>query len=151
MENDIKFTAAAEEEIRTETKIIGGSSSSIRDAPFTASVRLFNSHICGGVVISAQHVLTVAHCVTMPGSAVYSIAAGTSLISSMFDRDVAIRSVNRVYPHPEFDPRTLFNDIAVLVLSATLPLNDATLIAAALPKPNINIIPPRTAAYVSGW
>lgn len=87
----------------------------------------------------------------MPGSAVYSIAAGTTIIQSMFDRDAQIRGVTRVYPHPDFDPRTLFNDIAVLLLSATLPLNGATLVAAALPQSNINTIPAHTAAWVAGW
>lgn len=98
-----------------------------------------------------MHVLTAGHCVTMPsGSGIYSVAAGTTMIGSGFDRDHVIRFVSRVIFHPDYNARTLQNDIAVLQLNQALPLNDHTLIAANLPQPHI-AVPPNSAAFISGW
>lgn len=43
-------------------KIVGGKDAEIKDFPYQVSVQSFNSHICGGSIISRRHVLTAAHC-----------------------------------------------------------------------------------------
>lgn len=120
-------------------------------APFQVSVRIYGNHICGGVIVSQLHVLTSAHCVTIPaGSNIYSIVAGSTIIQSMFDRNHALRIITRITMHPEYNARTLQHDIAVLALNEALPLNDNTMVAAILPQPAVEV-PAGTKAYISGW
>lgn len=43
-------------------RILGGIDADIRDYPYQVSVQFYNTHICGGSIISPGHVLTSAHC-----------------------------------------------------------------------------------------
>lgn len=43
-------------------RIVGGELIRIQEAPYQVSLRQFEFHICGGAIISANHVITAAHC-----------------------------------------------------------------------------------------
>ena len=45
-----------------ESRIIGGAEENIANYPHQASLRFSGSHTCGCVVMSANKVLTAAHC-----------------------------------------------------------------------------------------
>lgn len=132
------------------TKIINGRHGFIREVPYTVSIHLFLRHICGGTIISPQHVLTSACCVTIPGTGIYSIIAGSTLIRGSFDAGHNHRVVARIAMHPEYNARTLQNDIAVLTLRARLATNQHTIVIAGLPPPNVAILP-NMIGDISGW
>lgn len=44
-------------------RIVGGAEIEISEAPWQVSLLRFNSHTCGGSIISENYVLTAAHCV----------------------------------------------------------------------------------------
>lgn len=44
-------------------RIVGGYPTEKDQLPYQVSLRIQNHHICGGAIISNQHVLTAAHCV----------------------------------------------------------------------------------------
>ena len=46
------------------SRILGGENADTTAFPYAVSLRLDNAHICGGTIISAEHILTAAHCVT---------------------------------------------------------------------------------------
>lgn len=134
-----------------ENKIVGGRHAFIRDAPYTVSVRVFLQHICGGVIINHNNILTAAHCVTIPGIGIYNIIAGSTLINGgAMDVGHNNRIVVRVTMHPEYNARLLQNDIAVLTLRDRLGIDHGRIAPALLPPPNI-ILPANTIGEIAGW
>lgn len=43
-------------------RIVGGKPTTIEDYPYQVSLQHRSSHVCGGVVISEDYVVTAAHC-----------------------------------------------------------------------------------------
>lgn len=43
-------------------KIIGGMAIRIEEAPYQASLRFFDYHVCGAAIISKTYLITAAHC-----------------------------------------------------------------------------------------
>lgn len=46
----------------TEGRIVGGEETRIEAIPYQASMQYYNSHICGGAIISKEFVVTASHC-----------------------------------------------------------------------------------------
>lgn len=68
--------------------------------------------VCGGTKINANTILTAAHCVADSEGTFKSISIrGNSL--NFLDGGVLADAVKMI-PHPEFDPETLENDIALI-------------------------------------
>nr|AEI58579.1 serine protease [Eupolyphaga sinensis] len=50
-------------EPQLDGRIVGGSTTTIQNYPYQVSLQYGGSHICGGSIISANYVLTAAHCI----------------------------------------------------------------------------------------
>lgn len=126
-----------------QSRVVGGSSISINDAPWQARVRI-GQYGCGGTIIDSRWILTAAHCAELaPASEMY-VWTGISNQSSMFT-NVATR-VDRVIIHPGWDSDTDQNDIALLRLSSPVSGGSPIRLYADTTGPAQG-----TPAFISGW
>uniref|UniRef100_A0A182NME6 Peptidase S1 domain-containing protein n=1 Tax=Anopheles dirus TaxID=7168 RepID=A0A182NME6_9DIPT len=106
-------------------RIVGGRNARTGDAPFHVSLRnLFHERrygfgsglFCGGSLISADLVLTAAHCFTTTASNM-GVVAG---ILNRFDQSprMQFRRAFRYLRHPRWNPRTLYADIGLVALQS---------------------------------
>ncbi|XP_055371671.1 trypsin-7-like [Condylostylus longicornis] len=105
-------------------RIVGGFAVRYNKYPWIAQLTYNSRFFCGGSLINDKFVLTAAHCTT--GFKANNL--GVRLLQ--FDRNAAStgihRAVKQIIAHPNYNTRTLDNDIALLELSHTVPLNGAT-------------------------
>lgn len=136
------------------TRIVGGNQVKQGSHPWQVSLKRREKHFCGGTIVSAQWVVTAAHCVSDRADSTHfdctyytrksedernllkylNVTAG--------EHDLRIREngeqtlpVKYIIKHPNFDPRRPMNyDIALLKLDGTFNFSSSVL-PACLPDP----------------
>ncbi|XP_068253997.1 ovochymase-2 isoform X4 [Nyctibius grandis] len=117
------------------TRIVGGNQVKQGSHPWQVSLKRRQKHFCGGTIVSAQWVVTAAHCILDRNLLQYlNVTAG--------EHDLRIRengeqtlSVKYAIKHPNFDPRRPMNyDIALLKLDGAFNFSSSVL-PACLPDP----------------
>ncbi|NXY21378.1 OVCH2 protein, partial [Atrichornis clamosus] len=117
------------------TRIVGGNQVKQGSHPWQVSLKRQQKHFCGGTIVSAQWVVTAAHC-TLDRNLLQSLQVTAG------EHDLRLREsseqtlpVKSVIQHPKFDPRTPMNyDIALLKLDGTFNFSSSVL-PACLPHP----------------
>merc|ERR1711963_1303254 len=98
----------------SKDRIVGGFEAEPNQWPWQVALFVDNAWFCGGSLISENYVLTAAHCVD--GASYYDIMAGAHNVRESSEPNrVEITSFNGWY-HPQWDPNTLSNDIALIEL-----------------------------------
>ncbi|MFH8755305.1 trypsin-like serine protease [Streptomyces atroolivaceus] len=156
---------------KPDPKIIGGSETTISDAPWMAQLHFFDDkdtadtsddvgYFCGGSVVAPTKVVTAAHCVK--GLKWYldsTVIVGTDQLPTdtgqtdadgypVFDfHGGQLRGAYRQWHHPAYDDVTIDNDVAVLTL--TSPVNVKPL--PVMRNTDTAVYSPGKAAKVYGW
>ncbi len=98
-----------------DTRIIGGVQATPGEFPFMVSVDGF----CGGTIINSRWVMTAAHCTP------YISPGNTRLFVGLHNWDAPSGSMaiyaEQVIVHPQYNPATMRNDIALVRLSQAIP------------------------------
>ncbi|XP_003506706.1 serine protease 42 [Cricetulus griseus] len=127
-------------------KIIGGVEAQEGKWPWQVSVRVRHMHICGGTLISAQWVLTAAHCIF--SWIEYNVKMGDRSIHR--ENTSLVIPIQRVIIYPEFSSAIIVkNDIALLKLQH--PVNFTTNIYPICIPPEAFIVATGTKCWVTGW
>lgn len=131
---------------RTDQEIVGGSVAAPGAWPFQVQIQLNGGHGCGGSLLSERFVLTAAHCVRGRSPASLSLRFGLHDQANPGPH-VQTRGVSVVHVHPNYNPATLANDVAVLELDAPVPFG------ARIQPLNLRRTDPAvgTGAFVTGW
>ncbi|KAK0418496.1 hypothetical protein QR680_013593 [Steinernema hermaphroditum] len=100
---------------------------------YTKKASTGKTYMCGGTLLTSNHVLTAAHCTDDLASPSLVVTGATSTSGLSKNPKVQIREVTSFFRHPHYDPNdTYVHDIAVLTLSKPVSINKNTQIARIL-------------------
>jgi len=130
-----------------KTRVIGGTTAKRGSWPWQILLMHDRRPMCGGTLIAPQWVVTAAHCVYgREWSKDFAIRVGEqdwkTTEGSEKNYDVV-----KVLRNPNYSPRTLNNDIALLKLRTPVVFNKYVK-PICLPKGNV---PVGTECYITGW
>ena len=127
-------------------KIIGGQEAPLGSVPHQVSIQFDDQHICGGSIISADFILSAAHCCASGAPKV--IFAGLSNIDQP-EEGAQKLTIDAIAVHPDYNEDQLPNDICILRLEKSLKLGEGTRTATIqLPPTGYSA---SGAANVTGW
>ncbi|XP_046747998.1 chymotrypsin-2-like [Diprion similis] len=125
-------------------RIIAGLPAAEGEYPYTVSLRSYNSHFCGGSIISNRWILTAAHCISGIQPSQITVVAGTNRLDSGGDFYQALRTVI----NPNWNSLLTRNDIALIEVNREIVFGDKVG-PIALPTEDFNKV--GYWAELSGW
>ncbi|EFY96505.2 Peptidase cysteine/serine, trypsin-like protein [Metarhizium robertsii ARSEF 23] len=143
---------ASAKPVDIQPKIVGGSQANQAEWQSIVSIRLAQGggqpyHTCGGSLVSADTIVTAAHCnIDRLPASMFSVLAGSNDRKS---RQATVVGVAEIIHHPEFDRNTMKDDISVWKLSRPIPESN-TIKYARMPRQREDP-PPSAAVKVAGW
>ncbi|XP_006975599.1 serine protease 42 [Peromyscus maniculatus bairdii] len=128
------------------TKIMGGMDAEEGKWPWQVSLRVRHMHICGASLISAEWVLTAAHCIFSRSQ--YSVKMGD--LSVHRQNTSLVIPIQRIIVHPQFSSAIVVkNDIALLKLQH--PVNFTSNIYPVCIPSETFFVNAGTKCWVTGW
>ncbi|KAJ8918133.1 hypothetical protein NQ315_011590 [Exocentrus adspersus] len=128
-----------------DTRIIGGNVTTIDKHPWQVSLQVFQNHVCGGVIISSDTVLTAAHCITELLITSYYVVPGVTKLTQAAQKI----QIQEIIIHNDFDGTTYDYDIAILKLQDRLTFSE-NIKSISLPEEAHSVIE-GTRLMTSGW
>ncbi|KAJ3656400.1 hypothetical protein Zmor_015481 [Zophobas morio] len=129
-------------------RVIGGSTVVTGQFPFVAAIHISTSqgrYFCGGTLISNQWVVTAAQCAQ--DAVLFSIQLGSHTLTKDDSNRVTVAS-SEYFIHPDFNPDTLENDIALIELRLPVEFSNYLLAIHSLAQEPLNT---SSAVIVTGW
>ncbi|XP_066595677.1 chymotrypsin-1-like [Prorops nasuta] len=134
-------------ESRFTPRIVEGSDAKPGQFPYVASLRITETlrHTCGASIVTNQHILTAAHCVSGNKPDDFFVVTG----SIWLEKGGSTHKIQEIRVHEDYVGirDNWKNDIAVLKLSKPIQLNAETQIL-PLPTSNVSL---DTICTISGW
>uniref|UniRef100_A0A8C1UET8 Zgc:123295 n=1 Tax=Cyprinus carpio TaxID=7962 RepID=A0A8C1UET8_CYPCA len=130
-------------------RVVGGENATAGDWPWQVSIHVIGfGHNCGGTLITKDWVLSAAHCFQSVGVSDTVMYFGR-LSQSGSNPHETNRTANRIINHPNYDPSTIDNDIALIELSSSVAFTDY-IRPVCLPAAG-SVFAAGTESWVTGW
>nr|XP_061805640.1 serine protease 27-like [Nerophis lumbriciformis] len=104
------------------SRIVGGQNAIEGDWPWMVSLHRRGSHFCGASLINNQWLLTAAHCFGSSNGPVTAYLG--RLTQSGPNPNEVSRNVDMTILHPNYNPSTFDNDVALLRLASPVTFNN---------------------------
>ncbi|NXL92682.1 TMPSC protease, partial [Alectura lathami] len=136
--------------------IVGGHDAQVGAWPWAVSLQVHQvgvkfTHVCGGVLINENSVLTAGHCTTGRMDPYFWRAVLGTRNLRKHGKHAAKRRISRISVHPEFNRETFENDIALFKLHSAVYYNDY-IQPICLPSAHLYLfIGNETDCYITGW
>ena len=115
-----------------QSRVIGGTDARKGAWPWQVGMYVNGRFICGGTLIAPNWILTASHCVVSSGrersASSFEIVVG-DLHRSLNDTTEQKHQVELVIAHPNYNRRSINNDIALMKLKTPVLMNDHVLTA----------------------
>ncbi|XP_074162302.1 chymotrypsin-C-like isoform X2 [Sminthopsis crassicaudata] len=132
------------------TRVVGGEDARPHSWPWQISLQYLKDdtyrHTCGGTLISNQHVLTAAHCISKGKT--YQVLLGKNNLVEEEAGSVAV-AVDTIFVHEKWSSLLVRNDIALIKLAEPVELSDTIQVACLPPKDSL--LSQDYPCYVTGW
>ncbi|NXL49711.1 TMPSC protease, partial [Podilymbus podiceps] len=136
--------------------VVGGHDAPAGAWPWSVSLQLHQAatafaHVCGGVLVNENSVLTAGHCVTGRTDP-YSWRAVLGVRNLWkHGKHTVKRKIRSIIVHPEFKRETFENDIALFELNSAVRYSDA-IQPICLPPAHLHLYADNeTECFISGW
>lgn len=141
--------------------VINGEPSEVGRWPWQVAISFLEADTwqigCGGSLLSESWVVTAAHCLTytkplqVKEKEILKIYLGKYFANdSMDDSEVQTRSVASIVVHPNYHPKSIDSDIALIKLSEPIVF-DSRIQPVCLPKPTQSPLEEGTVGTISAW
>ncbi|XP_037687370.1 transmembrane protease serine 2 isoform X2 [Choloepus didactylus] len=132
-----------------QNRIVGGNSAAPGDWPWQVSLHVQGVHVCGGSIVTAEWIVTAAHCVEAPLSNPRYWTAFAGILQQSYMFYGSGYKIEKVISHPSYDSKTKNNDIALMKLQVPLTFTDK-IRPVCLPNPGLKLEPTQP-CWISGW
>ncbi|XP_072542450.1 granzyme B-like [Salminus brasiliensis] len=134
-----------------ESGIIGGKKAKPHSRPYMVSLQLYKKHMCGGMLIRKDYVLTSAHCIDNVKQSAWKqlevVLGAHNLNKKEFGRQRI--QVQKCIRHPSYIQNEMHHDIMLLKLKNNASLNKFTRVL-ELPQKNKKL-PANQMCSIAGW
>ncbi len=129
------------------SRIVNGYTAIAHSWPWAVALYYNNALLCEGFLITYEHVITAAHCVSSLTMTSLQIYAGMYSRSSSTDKQ--IRNISSIMIHSNYSSTDFLNDIAILKLAAPL-ITTAAVGICCLPS-DLSLPIQGESAVIVGW
>ncbi|MEV7199380.1 S1 family peptidase [Streptomyces griseoluteus] len=125
--------------------IVGGTTTTTTAYPYVMQITdASGSQFCGGTLVSANKVVTAAHCMVGESTSSVRVVGGRTYLNGT---NGTVSRVSKIWVNPDYTDATRGDDVAVLTLSTSMPYTPVSYVSSS----QTGVYAAGTTARILGW